>query len=63
MILDLDNTLYDWFKFWATSFRAMVHTINKNTNIEESIIYDAFRKLYKKHGCNQRSGSLPKAPV
>ncbi len=49
LILDLDNTLYNWVDSFAPSFRAMVHVLARVTKYEENLIVESFRKVYKKH--------------
>src|SRR5262245_33864374 len=47
LILDLDNTLYNWVDFYAPSFRAMVHVLAKATGFGEDALYDDFKQVYK----------------
>jgi len=63
LILDLDNTLYNWIDFFATSFRAMVHTIGRTTGLDEDAITDSFRRVYLKHNTVEYSFAIQELDV
>lgn len=48
LFTDLDDTLYSWIDSFAPSFRAMVHVLNKKTQIDEDKLIESFRKVYSK---------------
>jgi len=49
VLADLDNTLYDWPKFFAPSFRAMVHALAPALGLPEDQLYDEFRTVFSRH--------------
>jgi FMN phosphatase YigB (HAD superfamily) len=49
VIMDVDNTLYNFVDFFGPAFRAMVHTIARKTGVDESSLNDSFRKVYAKY--------------
>ncbi|MHB8628710.1 MAG: HAD family hydrolase [Aggregatilineales bacterium] len=50
LITDLDNTLYNWKDFFATSTRAVAHALSRKTEVSEDEIFDDLRELYREHG-------------
>lgn len=50
LILDLDNTVYNWVDAFLPSFRAMVHKLSGELGLEEAEIVDDFREVYKRRG-------------
>lgn len=50
LILDLDNTVYNWVAGFLPSFRAMVHKLAAELRLGEEEILDDFRQVYKRHG-------------
>ena len=49
VLADLDNTLYDWPKFFAPSFRAMVHALSPQLELPEDQLYDEFKAVFSRH--------------
>lgn len=49
LILDLDNTLYNWVDSFAPSFRAMVHVLARVTQLDEITITESFSRVYEKY--------------
>lgn len=50
LITDLDGTVYNWIDAIAPSFRAMIHALARVTSLDESTLYESFRRVYQKHG-------------
>ncbi len=50
VIFDVDNTLYNFVDFFGPAFRAMLHTISLHTGIDEALIIQSFREVYKRRG-------------
>jgi len=49
LITDLDGTLYNWADFFAPSFRAMIHVLNRITGVDENRLIESFRRVYLEH--------------
>lgn len=49
IIVDLDNTLYDWVSFFSESFRGMVESLSVQLNVPPNVLYDEFKSLHKKN--------------
>jgi FMN phosphatase YigB (HAD superfamily) len=50
LILDLDNTVYNWVDAFLPSFRAMTHKLADELSIPEEEILAAFSDVYKQRG-------------
>lgn len=50
LILDLDNTLYNWVDAFLPSFRAMTHKLSKILRLDEEEILADFTSVFKRYG-------------
>lgn len=50
ILVDLDNTIYNWIDYFCPSFRGMVHALSKDLGIEEDVIIHDFRRVYIEKG-------------
>ncbi len=50
LILDLDNTLYDFDTYYAKSIRAMLHALARKLGAEEGLLTKQMRDVFTKHG-------------
>lgn len=46
---DIDNTLYNWPRFFAPSFRAMVHALSRELDLAEEQLYVEFKEVFAYH--------------
>jgi FMN phosphatase YigB (HAD superfamily) len=58
ILVDIDNTLYDWAAFFAPSFRAMVHALSRELGVPEEQLYAEFKVVFAKHGSLEYSFSI-----
>ena len=58
IILDLDNTLYNWIDLFCPSFRGMVHMLSRELNIPEDELYREFKEVYIKYGTVEHKNSI-----
>jgi len=49
LLTDIDNTLYDWSKFFAPSFRGMLHALAKRLDTSFEQLSQEFKEVYAKH--------------
>ena len=54
LITDLDNTLYDWVGFFATSFRAMLDELVVILGTDEDELIRQFKALHQHYGTLER---------
>lgn len=50
VIVDLDNTLYDWVEFYVSAFEAMIAELAGTLHADEGELIDQFRDVYRQHG-------------
>jgi FMN phosphatase YigB (HAD superfamily) len=50
LLVDIDNTLYDWPRFYAPSLRAMIHALSRELSISEEQLYDECKAIFAQHG-------------
>lgn len=50
IILDLDNTLYNWIDAFTPSFKAQVFYLSSHTGISESALLNSFKAVFKDFG-------------
>lgn len=53
VVMDLDNTLYDWFHMWHQSFRALLDQIVAISGIPEEALIPSIRQVYQRHGTSE----------
>lgn len=54
LITDLDNTLYDWVTFFATSFQGMVRELSCLLEVEPEKLLDEFKSLHQQYGTSEQ---------
>lgn len=50
LVLDLDNTLWDWVEIWYQSFSAMLAKISEISGLPEPELLAPIREVHKRHG-------------
>jgi phosphoglycolate phosphatase-like HAD superfamily hydrolase len=54
LITDLDNTLYDWVTFFATSFQGMVADLSLLLGVDSERLHDEFKVLHQRYGSSEQ---------
>lgn len=49
LLIDLDNTVYDWVALFAAAIRAMVDAVAPRLDLSPEIVRDQFRAVYANH--------------
>lgn len=62
LLLDLDNTLYDWVAFFAPAFRGMCQTLSEMSGLPTSVLYSEFRQIFARHGTVEYTFALQELP-
>jgi FMN phosphatase YigB (HAD superfamily) len=62
LITDLDNTLYDWVTYFATSFQAMVDSLAKNLGVDEERLLDEFKTVHQHYGNSEQPFAVFELP-
>jgi phosphoglycolate phosphatase len=63
LILDLDNTLYDWVTYFASSFRAMLLALQKRLNLTEDQLVSEFKQLHREYGTSEQPFLMLELPA
>ena len=58
LILDLDNTLYNWGDAFLPSLRAMTHKLSSEFGVSEEDVLADFRNVYRDHGSVEYPAAL-----
>ena len=62
VILDLDNTLWDWVEIWGKSFGAMLRRVAADSGIPETTLKAEFKAVHERHGTSEYAFSLEELP-
>ena len=62
LIVDIDNTLFDWFDFWYNSFTAMVNAVLDRTQIDRDVLLREIREVHQRHGTTEYTWVLQDVP-
>lgn len=62
ILLDLDNTLYDWVGFFAPALRGMCRTLGEMTGIPSETLFSEFKEVFRQHGTVEYSFALQELP-
>lgn len=62
LLLDLDNTLYDWVAFFAPALRGMCRALSEMTGIPQDRLFQEFRIVFRSHGTVEYSFALQELP-
>lgn len=54
LITDLDNTLYDWVTYFATSFGAMVRELTRVLPVGEAQLLSEFKAVHRRYGNSEQ---------
>lgn len=58
VILDLDNTLFDWVDIWYQSFKAMLDELVTTSGIDRDILLTDFKAVFTRHGTSEYAFAL-----
>ena len=62
LITDLDNTLFDWFEIWYSSFNAMLERVVEISGISKEQLIKEIRPVHRKYGTAEYAFVLEKLP-
>lgn len=63
ILVDIDNTLYDWPKFFAPSFRAMCHALTRVLDVPQDELFRDFKSVYAHHDTLEYAFSIQELNV
>lgn len=62
VIMDLDNTLYDWVDIWYKSFKAMLDRLVQDSGISEETLINEFKEVHERHQTAEYAFSIEELP-
>jgi len=62
VLLDLDNTLYDWLGFFGPAMRGLCTRLGELSGVSASILYDDFKTVFSAHGSVEYTFALQELP-
>jgi len=62
LVVDLDNTLFDWVEQWYHSFNAMLEKIQSISGIEREILISEIKAIHEQHGTSEYSFLIEELP-
>lgn len=63
VVLDLDNTLYDWVSYFVPAFDAMVETLVAQDAADEEEILESLQRVHQAQGTTEYAFALTEADV
>lgn len=63
VIVDLDNTIYNWVDYYVPSFNAMVKELVRLTGIDEQVLRASFKRVHQKHKTAEYAFSIEELDV
>jgi FMN phosphatase YigB (HAD superfamily) len=63
VVLDLDNTLYDWVGFYIPSFLAMVRELGNATGVSEAELKFSFKRVHEKYRSSEYAFAIEELDV
>ncbi|MGH7488922.1 MAG: HAD family hydrolase, partial [bacterium] len=58
VILDLDNTLWDWLAVWHSSFSAMLSNLVGASGISQGVLEADFKAVHERHRTSEYAFSI-----
>lgn len=62
VILDLDNTVWDWITIWYKSFSSMINKASQISKIEKEILFRETKTIFESKGTSEYSFVLTEMP-
>ncbi|WP_308491284.1 HAD family hydrolase [Microbacterium terrisoli] len=63
LVVDLDNTLWDWFRAWYHSFSALLQGLSDATGLPEAELERAIRPIHQSRGTSEYSWLIEELEV
>lgn len=55
LIIDLDNTIFDWFAVWYASFNPIYNAVLENSNKSTELVEEDIRRVHQQHRTSEYS--------
>lgn len=62
LVVDLDNTLYDWVSYFATSFEAMLDSLSRELSVEREELIQEFKAVHMRYRNSEQPFAVLELP-
>jgi phosphoglycolate phosphatase-like HAD superfamily hydrolase len=62
VVMDVDNTLYDWLAIWHAAFRAMLDMLAEMSGVDQDELLADFKAVHVAHGTTEYPFAIQKLP-
>lgn len=62
LVLDLDNTVWDWFHAWSASFSALISELLRMTGLPRDVLESEIRSVHQRRGTSEYSWLVGEVP-
>ena len=62
LLLDLDNTLYDWVSYFGPALRGMCRALSEMSGLSSNVLFDELKTVFKRHGTVEYSFAIQELP-
>ncbi len=62
VVMDLDNTLYDWVTMWYRAFSAMLEELLRASGLDRDLLLSDIRAVYRAHGTSEYAFLIQELP-
>ena len=62
VVLDLDNTLWDWVHIWYEAFSAELDALLRISGVERETLLDEIRQVHRQHGTSEYAFLIAELP-
>lgn len=62
VVVDLDNTLWDWVSIWHATFRAQLDKLVELSGLPESVLTAEIRAVHQRHGTSEYAFLIEELP-
>jgi phosphoglycolate phosphatase-like HAD superfamily hydrolase len=63
VILDLDNTLYNWVDYYVPAFRAMLKELMRLTGLSEEALTASFKRVHQRHRTSEYAFAIEELDI
>lgn len=63
LVMDLDNTLWDWFAAWHSSFSSMLGVLVNDSGVPQGVLETQLRTLHQRYGTVEYANALSEVPA
>lgn len=63
VVLDLDNTLYNWVDYYVPAFRAMLQELVRLTGLSEEALTASFKRVHQRHRTSEYAFAIEELDV